>query len=189
MAKKTMVRIKKGPAVVEAPVSPQVEAVEAPVLPQIGADQAATLVSQAVVKELSDRLKGSSVPSGRYKVHGRILLEVAAVFVQSGPESYTPTISIPLKAVLALLIQRMGFPRDKAMEVLSDCMAQALKAGTEAAPFIQDHITQVEIAMARVEAMANTLPKKTRRGKLTCRHREVVITALSGSVDCDEPEE
>ncbi len=183
MAKgETMVRIKKDPEAVRG-----AEISDLPQPPKIGADDAATLISVAVVKELEAQLrKGARVSPGAYEVRGRMQLDVEATFSMLPDEDYRPTVSIPLKTTLALIVQRMGWPRDKTLELLAQCMTDAISANKDAAPYISERIAEVEIAMARVEALANQLPKKTRKGRLTCKHRKVQITGLLGSVDVEE---
>jgi hypothetical protein len=75
-----------------------------------------------------------------------------------------PTVSIPLKETMALLLHRMGFQRDKAIEILREVMSEAIdldgkgQGALLAMPFIND-----AMAMVENDVIAN-LPRQNRKG-------------------------
>jgi len=90
-------------------------------------------------------------------------------------EEYTPTASIPLKAALALFVRYSGATRDAAIKAMERAMIEALRSAESESGLPSDDIVMSEISddirvvdecMARVEALARALPKKSRDGKV-----------------------
>lgn len=77
----------------------------------------------------------------------------------------TPTVSIPLKETLALFVHRCGCTRDKALEVLADCMRDAIGATNRGAGALVEALPEVSATMSTVqhEVLAK-LPKAKKRG-------------------------
>ncbi|UCG53598.1 MAG: hypothetical protein JSW58_08575 [Candidatus Latescibacterota bacterium] len=150
----------------------------------LGDSQTEMFVSKILGKKWKP--EGFELYPGTYEVKARIQLEVEGILQKVGDHEYTPTVDIPLKATLALLLQRMGIGREAAMEVLAECMSEAIEAGEKGAEFLKEKTKDVEIAMARVTATAKKLPKKTRKGALKVIHGKVKVSALQGgSVQVD----
>jgi hypothetical protein len=87
----------------------------------------------------------------------------------------TPTVSIPLKEVLALFIQRSGALRDANIALLSECIGDALAAkGGKATGALSGefdaHFGKV------VTAFLSTLPRTPVKGAVDCKALEVTIT-------------
>ncbi len=105
------------------------------------------------------------IQPGSYNVDETVTVRVAGTVEKLEDELYTPTVDIPLKRVMALLLARMGFQRDKAMDALVDAMTAALNADMNADPFIDAMMKDVDEAMKHVQSVTAALPPKTRTGK------------------------
>jgi len=83
--------------------------------------------------------------------------------IRKGEDSeMTPTASVPILAALGLAVKRMGFQRDKFLEILKDSMRDAIN-GEKAADI--DEVTAE--ASAAVKKTLAALPKITRKGSTT----------------------
>lgn len=122
---------------------------------------------------------GVDLPAGTDEmIDETVTLHVKGTVKRGQDGEYTPTISIPVKATLAILLERMGFQRDYAAELLVECMTQALNEETQAAPIIAERLKDIDAAEERVRAVLEALPKATRRGATTMRGTVTVVEEL-----------
>ena len=126
---------------------------------------AATL--HAAAKFLTAEAKKSEISKGEHKIDNTLTIDIKGIVNKFADESYTPTVSIPIKATLALLLNRMGFQRDKAAALIVEVMTEALKADEKADEALAATLKEIEQAEQRVADMTAALPKKTRKGKTT----------------------
>lgn len=113
--------------------------------------------------------KNVDLPIGSTRIKKTLTIEVDATVNKFADEEYTPTVSIPLKATMAVLLQRMGFQRDRAMELLTEAMTEALKMEKMGEDEIAKLSANVDEAMERVAAVTAALPKAIRKGKTTIK--------------------
>jgi hypothetical protein len=118
---------------------------------------------------------GGDLPPGEYKVDETIALRLQGIIKVSGMVEYTPTIKMPLLTVMAVLLHRMGFQRDRAAELLSSAMLEALSIGEKASGPIGDIVDDINGAMERVRSITAALPKETRRGPTRIEKMRVEI--------------
>lgn len=81
----------------------------------------------------------------------------------------TPTVSIPLKATLALAMQKAGVQRDNIARILMEAMTEALALGEQGEARIADQLADVDAAMERVSAITEALPKTKVSGATLCK--------------------
>jgi len=94
------------------------------------------------------------------RVHGNI--EVA------NDTSKKPTVSIPLKAVVGLLLQRAGATRESSRQLLVEVMQQALKEGKKAEDVFSKEVAVVDEAIKELtEGVIDKLPKTPVKGEVT----------------------
>jgi len=134
------------------------------------------LIQVAIAKLLAKDTP--DLPVGQVTVDEVVTLHVKATVKRNRDGEYTPTVSIPLKATLALLLARMGFQRERASELLVEAMRDALNGDRLGEDTISERMADVDAAMARVTAITSALPKETRKGAVT----------VKGSVEVVEPE-
>lgn len=119
------------------------------------------------------------LPVGTVEVDETITLRVKATVRRGEDHEYVPTVSIPLKATVALLLAKMGFQRDQASAMLVEAMTEALNADTLGSEAVAAHLADVDLAMARVTAITNALPPQTRKGATTVRGTVEVVEPVA----------
>ena len=130
-------------------------------------------LGQAAIAKLLAKeptVKGVSLPPGRYEFDTVVTLRVHGEVLRSKDTDYTPTADIPLLPTMALLLQRIGWGKKKAEQVLIECAAEAISMGEEVGPEIAEHIKRAEETLATLKARLSAgLPKKSRKGATTFR--------------------
>lgn len=139
------------------------------------------LVAKALIKEL--KKTGAEIEPGEYRVAADVQYHIEAHLAKGEDVEYTPTADIPLIPTLAMALKFAGCTREKAMDVLFQAMTEALEAGKRGAAYINDRVEDVEVAQARVVALAKKLPKKSRQGAVRVKSSEVKLTSFRGTVE------
>jgi len=138
------------------------------------------------IKKYLDSLKSTSVNTGTHQVKEKILIEVDAVVKKFPDETYTPTVSIPLKSVMAILLHLCGFQRERASEILVKAMTMAINNQLDANEEIQSLLKDIDSCMARVEEVTSSLPPKTRTGKTTVNINSANISSFNSLQNFDK---
>ena len=107
---------------------------------------------------------------GSYVVDETVTLRLCGTVDKGDDEIYTPTVDIPLLAVLALFIDGLRgrvqtIQVETIMEILTDAMVAAIAADVKGDKEIAARIRDINTAMERVREMTAALPQKTRTGK------------------------
>lgn len=80
-----------------------------------------------------------------------------------------PTVSIPVKEVLALFIARSGCTREHSLALLRDCMRDALSHGTRGQGAI-DAAADIDTAFKEaVDDLTGSLPRTPVKGQVRCK--------------------
>ena len=107
-----------------------------------------------------------SMPVGRVSFDETITLRIVGSVEKSEDEEYTPTISVPVKALAATLLPRLGATREAAIGTLVEAITEALNNDTKADATLRDRMKDAEGAFKMVQdRLLATLPKATRTGK------------------------
>lgn len=124
-------------------------------------------VLTAVVTEYSKALKAMpALPAGSVRVDETITLRVCGTLDKCPDESYTPTISVPVKALAATLLPRLGATREAALAVLVEAITEALQNDRKADATLRERMKDADGAFKMVnDRLLATLPKSTRTGK------------------------
>lgn len=109
------------------------------------------------------------IPVGKTEVDETVTLHIKCILNRGEDVEYTPTAEIPLKSTLALLLARMGFQREHAMNLLVGAMTDAINGETSAEKSVLENLVDIDAAMERVQKITAALPKKTRKGALTIK--------------------
>jgi len=133
------------------------------------------LLHVAIAKLLKDT---PDLPVGQVTVDETVTLHVKATIKRNQDGEYTPTISIPLKATMALLLAKMGFQRERAAELLIEAMTEALSGERLGEDAISERMADVDAAMARVTAITDALPKAVRKGATTVKGSVEVVEVV-----------
>lgn len=119
------------------------------------------------VGKLLSKIEGERPSPGDYRIFGQYLVTVDAEVKIGEDHEYTPTVAIPLKAALALVLEKSGFTRERSAELLVEAMTEAIEGGKKAESAVADKLLEVEIAMDRVaKQIAKKLPKRVRKGRV-----------------------
>lgn len=122
------------------------------------------------------------VAPGLYNVDETITIRVAGSVEKLEDEVYTPTVDIPLKRAMALLLHRAGIQREAAKAALVAAMSEALTTGKGSDDAIDEYIADVDAAMAHVVSVTAALPPKVRTGKTKVDATVVVVPAAAPMV-------
>jgi len=137
------------------------------------------LIHVAIAKLLKET---PDLPVGQVTVDEVVTLKVKADIRRGEDVEYTPTVSIPLKATMALLLARMGFQREMASALLVDAMSEALNGVRLGEDAICDRLADVDAAMARVTELTKALPKAVRKGAVTVKGTVEVVPVLEAEI-------
>jgi len=144
----------------------QAEAIETTIEPS-------ELVAIAKASEKGAKAGRSDLDVGIHAVD--VTVRVHGSLDVRGDETYTPTVSVPLKAVLALFTRYCGITREAAHAALLQSMTEVLLMGqqgeaTEAAILEQISEAQaIDDCLDRVTKTLKAMPLKTRKGKVLSR--------------------
>lgn len=136
-----------------------------------------SLIAKAIEKSAAKTAKKLDLKEGVYDVDETMTIRVTGQIKKGKDEDYTPTADIPVKATLALLLEKSGITRDAATNLLVESMTEALEAGEKAEGAVQERLNDIDEAMERVQSATAKLPDKTRKGKTTCK---VSLEVLEG---------
>lgn len=127
------------------------------------------VVKIALAKQLGKETKNLKLDPGQYDVDETITVRINGTVKKAEDNEYTPTVDVPLKATLALVLQKAGFQRENAKRILVEAMTEALELDTQAGPVIEERLADIDAAMAHVQEVTDDLPKKTRTGATTIK--------------------
>lgn len=88
-----------------------------------------TLALSRAVSSKEDKVAREGVAPGTYDVD--VTVRVRGTIEVLDDTEKTPTVSIPLKEVLALFVARSGCTREHSLALLRECMADALRDGVK----------------------------------------------------------
>jgi len=94
----------------------------------------------------------------------------------------TPTVSIPVKEVLALFVQRSGCTREHSLALLRECLTDALSASTEGKGAIEGAIDLDAEFKAAVADLTASLPKTPVKGAVKASLAVEVVESAVGAV-------
>ena len=138
------------------------------------------VVLTALAAAIGKMAKASSIQPGRYAVDETIILRVKGDVKKSQDEEYVPTIAMPLKAIMATLLPRLGATREAAMKVLVEAMTEAIEGEKQGDSTLKARMKDVESAFETVAAVLDALPSKSRTGKTVC---DVVLEVGEEGID------
>jgi len=130
----------------------------------------------AAANFLGKEAKGLDIPAGVYNLDGlEVRMKLRGKVKKGEDEEYVPTTSVPFKAVLALVFQRMGIQQPLMRQMFVDAMTQALLDGEKAEEYVKPFTKNYETWEQEVTSTLAALPKATRNGKLTVNGADYVL--------------
>jgi len=127
------------------------------------------ILAKAIEKAAGPLCKGLNLVEGSYAVDETVTIHVSGVIKKGADETYVPTVDIPLKAALALVLEKAGVTRDAAAKMLVEAMTEALSLGAKGGGAVKERLNDIDVAMGRVAEAVAKLPEKTRSGKTMCK--------------------
>lgn len=126
---------------------------------------------------LSKAIKADTgiIPVGTHLVDKIIRIHLKGEIKKGQDSEYTPTMEIPIIPTLALVLEKMGFMREKAIQLLTSAMKEAISNNSDSEKAIQERTKDIEEAMSHVRKITAALPKKVRSGATTAK---VVMNVL-----------
>jgi hypothetical protein len=116
-----------------------------------------------------------AVAPGEYVIDTIVHVQ-GTLTVAEDPQPKVPTVSIPLKEVLALFIARSGATRESSLKLLRECMSIALATGTKGVGAVEAAADIDEVFKAEVDRLTAALPRTPVRG--ACRVKGLTVTRL-----------
>ena len=139
------------------------------------------VVLTALAAALGKMAKASGrIPAGVYTVDETITMRVVGDVKKSQDEEYVPTIAMPVKAIMATLLPRLGATREAAMAVLVEAMTEAVEMEQQGDAALKSRMKDVDSAFETVAAVLDALPPKSRTGKTVC---DVVLEIGEEGID------
>lgn len=137
---------------------------------------AAILAAANFLSKEAKRVTGT-VPVGTHSLKGyKVVVDLDGIAKKGADEDYVPTIKTPLKAVLALVFQRMGIQQPLMREMFIDAMTEALRDGEKAEGYVAAFTKNYETWEEEVTSTLAALPKAMREGKFTVNGADATIT-------------
>lgn len=144
-----------------------------------------TLVMTAISSCVSKMVKALPVlPVGRHRIDETVTIRVVGEVLKCENEEYTPTVHIPIKAVLAYLLPSLGATREVQQGKLLEACKAALAKDVKMEETITALVKNVDEAFKIVQNdVTGQLPKQIKEGKVIvkCEVEEVGITATQAS--------
>ena len=121
-----------------------------------------TLALSRAVSAKADKLAREGVAPGHYDLD--LTVRVTGTLEVLEDTEKTPTVSIPMKEVLALFVARSGCTREHSLNLLRECMADALRDGVKGEGAVAAAADIDAQYKASVAEMLATLPKTPVKG-------------------------
>jgi hypothetical protein len=122
------------------------------------------LLKLALAKKLTKDTKAFRLAPGVHNIDQTFTVTVSGQVTKGADVSYTPTVDIPLIPTLALVLEKAGFMRERAKELLVEAMTEALELGEKGEDFVTEKTKDVDAAIQHVSDITSKLPKKTKQG-------------------------
>lgn len=95
---------------------------------------------------------------GTHRVKGFLTLEVDATITKGEPNSYVPTVALPLKSILAIALRKAGVQAKNIERIVVEAATEALAFGDKV------DLEATERGLEAVKGMLAKLPLKVREG-------------------------
>ena len=130
------------------------------------------IVLDSAVKAAAVKKAKAATKVGVHKVDSFTVKISAEDVTRFEDESYTPTVSIPLKDTLALFAQYSGITRTAALKHLKKAMTDAVKGNKKADILSEKDFSDVQ---DQVLGLVESLPKAKRTGKVKVNNVRVEV--------------
>jgi hypothetical protein len=133
------------------------------------------LALKSCFADLSKKIKGTLLPGSHY-IDETITIRVVGEVLKSENEMFKPTVKIPQKTVLALLLPYLGATRESAIQRLVWAVNQAIDLDSKADETIKSQIKDVDSAFDMVESrVIDALQLCERDGKTNVKCEIMIV--------------
>lgn len=116
---------------------------------------------------------------GRKYIDEEFFVRITGSVQKLDDELAAPTVSIPLIPALALVWEKAGIMRDKALAMLRESLQEAMTAKVKEDRSIKARIKDVDEAVKAIrQELIEGLPKMHREGKVLIDDLQVEVTAI-----------
>jgi hypothetical protein len=103
---------------------------------------------------LAKAAKEVELAPGSYHVNEKVSIDVDASISKLEAELYIPTVSVPWKKVVALMLKRAGATRKALKDLLQSCVMQAVAESSDLSELIAAEIEEIETWEAEVQEIS-----------------------------------
>ncbi len=148
-----------------------------------GLDQAVVVAIKSAFEKKAKA--GNPLLPGDHPIDAIVTLRARGVVSKQADYEVAPTVEIPFKATLALVLEKSGFMRDKIMELLIAAMTEALNSEAhpdlltaEKVAQLETRMKDVDAAMEHVNATLAAMPKVRRSGSTVTKKVNVEVVDM-----------
>jgi hypothetical protein len=113
-----------------------------------------------LVAAMTKAMKAEPLLPGEYHLRGRVVVEVDCTVRKGEPQTYRPTVHLPLKAILGLALVKAGVNAGDIAFIVAEAAKEALENGRE----VEVALEPTEEGLKAVEKLLDRLPPQTREG-------------------------
>jgi hypothetical protein len=137
------------------------------------------VLTKALQSKMNAAGKKTKLSTGKTEFHGQVILNVDVTVNKAADTEYTPTVDVPLKAVLAVALMKAGIQRTNITAHIIDAMKEAIALGEEKA---EELFGLTDEAEQRVAEALSKLPKQIRSGQTNVTGTVVFADIVQGAV-------
>ena len=120
------------------------------------------------LSKIGSKLRADRPAVGNYPIDETFVLQINGSVSVGKDYQSAPTVAIPLKATMALLLHRMGFQREAAMKMILEIMTEALTIDEKASETFKDQFEWMAEAEKMIaDTFAEKLPKIDKSGPVS----------------------
>ena len=123
-----------------------------------------SIVIESLHKDMKDRRESTSLPQGEHEFHGQLVFQVDTTVEQRAGGLAKPTVSLPLKAILAIALKKLGIQREGMKQFITDVAFEARAMDETVTETMEEEVG--EIFKEAVDKMIDKLPKIPRAGNV-----------------------
>lgn len=136
------------------------------------------------LSKIGSKLGATRPAVGNHTIDETFVLKIKGNINVGKDYQSAPTVAIPLKSTMALLLHRMGFQREKAMELILEIMTIALTLDEKASETFKDQFEWMAEAEKMIaETVAEKLPKIDKSGPVSVSGQVAIHHFPKGEIE------
>ncbi len=139
-------------------------------------------LAHAVKSQVDKNARAELGPGVRKNVKLNVTVEIGELRVGHDTDK-APTSRIPVKAALALMLKRMGFQREEALDTLREVMEESLSMDKKATDDLLNEVGVTECETLLKQKVLDNLPRIPVKGAVSVK--DVSLTVHSASFEAE----